>query len=82
MKWLGSITEIYSQQEKYSYHVAQLAMEEGIPLVDIRGAFLAHGHIGELLCEDGTHPNTMGQKVITQAFLEFAERRKKSIDSI
>ncbi len=78
MKWLGSITEIYSQQEKYSNQVAIIATEENVPLIDIRAAFLSHGHIGDLMCEDGTHPNSNGQRIITQAFLSFAEKYQQS----
>lgn len=40
-------------------------------LVDVRGAFLDHGHLEQTLCADGTHPNTLGQGLITQAFQEF-----------
>ena len=50
----------------------QLARETKTPLVDIRGAFLTHGHLPELLCEDGTHPNSAGQAVIGEAFRAFA----------
>lgn len=76
LKWLGSITAIYSQQEKYSRHVEQLAKEENVSLVDIRGAFLDHGHIGTLMCEDGTHPNSKGQEIITEAFSNFFDNRR------
>ena len=70
--WLGSINNIYAHQENYSRAVEQLARETQSPLVDIRGAFLAHGHLDQLLCEDGTHPNSAGQALIGQAFREFA----------
>ena len=71
MQWLGSITTIYSHQESYSHAVEQLAQKENVPLIDIRGAFLQHRKLGELICEDGTHPNSKGQKVITQAIESF-----------
>ena len=73
-RWLGSECNIYAHQERYSRAVEQLAREEHVPLVDIRGAFLGHGHLDTLLCEDGTHPNSAGQALIGQAFREFAER--------
>ena len=69
---LGSLTNIYAHQENYSRAVEQLARETETPLVDIRGAFLAHGHVEGLLCEDGTHPNSAGQALIGQAFRAFA----------
>ena len=44
--------------------------------------FLKERRIEHLLCEDGVHPNTEGQRVITQAFLEFADRFKLSRDGL
>ena len=74
LKWLGDVSAIYRYQESYSEMIEEIAKEADVPLVDLRGAFLRHGNVGELLCEDGTHPNTEGQKIITEAFLEFAEK--------
>ncbi len=71
MKWLGSIKQIYDHQASYSSCVEEIARKESIPLVDIRSAFLIHGNVGSLICEDGTHPNSKGQKVITEAFENF-----------
>jgi lysophospholipase L1-like esterase len=76
LKWLGNVGTIYRQQEKYSRTVEKIALETGAYLVDLRGAFLAHKRIDHLLCADGTHPNTEGQKVITAAFLDFAEKMR------
>jgi lysophospholipase L1-like esterase len=72
LKWLGSVNTIYRVQETYSRMVEKIAFETKTHLVDLRGAFLKHRHIENLLCEDGTHPNTEGQKIITDAFLNFA----------
>jgi len=71
LKWLGSVEAIYRWQENYSRTIEKLAEDTGALLVDIRGAFLKHRKIEPLLCEDGTHPNTAGQKVITQSFFDF-----------
>jgi len=71
LKWLGSVEAIYRWQENYSRTIEKLAEETGALLVDIRGAFLKHRKLEPLLCEDGTHPNTAGQKVITQSFFDF-----------
>ena len=57
----------------------QLARETETPLVDIRGAFLAHGHLGQLLCEDGTHPNSAGQALIGDAFRDFAREHLEPV---
>lgn len=77
LKWLGDIQVIYRWQENYSRTVEKIAAESNTLLVDLRGAFLRHRKLEGLLCEDGTHPNTEGQKVITQAFLEFIESAKR-----
>ncbi|MCL1852381.1 MAG: SGNH/GDSL hydrolase family protein [Peptococcaceae bacterium] len=76
LKWLESVETIYRWQENYSRTVEKIAAETNTLLVDLRGAFLANGRIKRLLCEDGTHPNTEGQKMITQAFLDFIEQSR------
>lgn len=70
-RWMGGVSAVYTHQEHYSRLVEQLAREEQVPLVDLRGAFLEHGCPETLICEDGTHPNSAGQAVITRAFREF-----------
>ena len=74
LKWLGDVNAIYRFQENYSREIEKIALEEDVPVVDLRGAFLRSRQLDHLLCEDGTHPNTEGQKTITAAFLDFAER--------
>lgn len=78
MAWLGGVHNIYAHQENYSRRVERIAREELVPLVDIRGAFLDYGHLEELICDDGTHPNSQGQALITKAFLDFADRYRKA----
>jgi len=73
IKWLGTVESIYRWTENYSRTVENIAAETGALLVDLRGAFLKHRKLEHLLCADGTHPNTEGQRVITQSFLEFIE---------
>lgn len=69
--WLGSACNIYAHQERYSRAVERLAREENAALLDLRGAFLDHVHLEELICQDGTHPNSVGQKLIAQALRDF-----------
>lgn len=71
LRWLGDVGNIYAWQERYSRAVERLAREEQVPLVDVRGAFLEHGHLEQILCADGTHPNSEGQVLITRAFQDF-----------
>jgi lysophospholipase L1-like esterase len=72
LMWLGEVKNIYYHQEKYSKIIEKIALEKQVPLVDLRGEFLKLGNINALLCEDGTHPNTLGQKVIASSFNDFA----------
>ena len=72
LKWLGEITTIYRFQEMYSRTVEKIAADTNCLLVDLRGAFLSHRRIDHLLCADGTHPNSAGQRIITEAFDMFA----------
>ena len=79
LKWLGGVESIYRWQENYSRTVENIARETGALLVDLRGGFLKHRRLHHLLCYDGAHPNTEGQRVITQEFLDFIERVKSTL---
>ena len=72
--WLGEIKNIYYHQELYSKAIEKIALEKQIPIIDLRGAFLKAENMNGLFCEDGTHPNSEGQKVIASSFNEFADR--------
>ena len=72
LSWLGDVGTIYRYQENYSRAVERLALEEGVKLVDLRGAFLASRRIENLFCRDGIHPNAAGQKLIAETFLATA----------
>ena len=73
LEWLDGVNTIYRFQEFYSRTVEEIAGNTGALLVDLRGAFLRERHIGRYLCEDGIHPNTEGQRIITQEFAEFCK---------
>jgi lysophospholipase L1-like esterase len=75
LKWLGSVGQIYKHQEIYSSCVKKIAKSENVLLVDIRAAFLKNENIGNLICVDGTHPNSKGQQIITNAFQDFINER-------
>ena len=74
LKWLGEINNIYRHQESYSKAIEQIATEKQVPVVDLRGAFLKNKNVKTLLCEDGTHPNSAGQRIITASFCDFADK--------
>ena len=71
LKWLDGVNTIYRFQEHYSRTVEEIARNTGALLIDLRGAFLEQTRVGRFLCEDGVHPNTEGQKLITAEFARF-----------
>ena len=71
LRWLEGVNTIYRYQELYSKTVEEIARSTGSLLVDLRGAFLNERYLGRFLCEDGIHPNTAGQRLITQEFERF-----------
>ncbi|MDR2771657.1 MAG: SGNH/GDSL hydrolase family protein [Clostridiales Family XIII bacterium] len=64
LRFLGSVRRIFTWQEKYSGIVRALAEAEGLPLVDLRAAFLSLRDYRAGLCEDGIHPNEAGHNLI------------------
>ena len=71
LRWLEGISAIYCHQELYSRTAEEIARNTGALLVDLRTAFLKERYMGRFLCEDGIHPNTEGQRLITQEFAKF-----------
>ena len=63
--------ELDSLQGSYSDAVATVARSREIPLLDVRSAFMSHGNVSSLMCEDGIHPNARGQKLICDCFESF-----------
>lgn len=78
MRWLKTERAVYDFHEGYSKMNEEIARSENIPLVDLRKYFIAKGSRDKLLCVDGTHPNTNGQQVISQAFFDFAGKLRFS----
>ncbi|MDD2427132.1 MAG: SGNH/GDSL hydrolase family protein [Eubacteriales bacterium] len=65
LDWLGGTTEtIYLWHKSYSDAVEKIACKNGLPLIDLRTAFLKNAETGEYMCEDGIHPNAGGHKLI------------------
>ena len=65
LAWLGDVDAISRWQAKYSDMVRQAAEQEGVAVIDLRGAFLRDGRAREeLLCADGIHPSRSGQSII------------------
>lgn len=67
IKWLGGKIEyIYRWHEMYNMEVCKIANEYGVPLIDIRSAFLGRRDFSTYLCADGIHPNAKGHKLICE----------------
>lgn len=73
LEWLGDTENITHYQENYSRAIEQIAKEKNVPLVDIRGGFLKNRRVEDYICEDGIHPNTKGQQIISETFRKFAD---------
>ena len=71
LRWLGDINVIYRYQELYSHTAEKIAQNTGVLLVDLRSAFLKEKYLGRFICEDGIHPNTEGQRLITRELMKF-----------
>lgn len=73
MEWLGDTENIAHYQENYSREIERIAKEANIPILDIRGDFLKNRRIEDYICEDGIHPNTKGQQIMSGTFKKFAD---------
>lgn len=69
--FLGDVGHIYRHHERYNAAVVMLARKHGLPLIDIRDAFLRDKNCPSLMCEDGIHPCLRGQEVMYGAFIDF-----------
>ncbi len=69
--WLGDVYAIYRYQEQFSHTVERIAMEQNLPLLDMRGAFLKKRQMKELFAVDGIHPSIAGQEVIKTELKKF-----------
>lgn len=75
LSWLGDVNAIYRYHERYSHRIEQLAEKYGLPLVDLRSAFLEKRQMEEYFCEDGIHPNEKGQRLIRDTFSQYLSAR-------
>ena len=71
LKWLGDVQMIYRFQELYSNAISKIAYKTNSLFIDVRSYFLDKHNYEDLLCTDGIHPNSEGQKLITKAMTDF-----------
>jgi len=74
LRFLGDVNMIYRYHETYSNAVAQIAVEERVPLVDVRAYFLDKRSFRDLICQDGLHPSPAGYELIAKAFEDYAAK--------
>ena len=72
LTFLGEVDFIYKWQEMYSAAIEKLAVEEKIPIIDIRSGFLNKEDYSDYLCADGIHPNEKGHLLISGVLQEKA----------
>lgn len=62
ISWLGgSTSHISAGHELYNMTAFKIANQENVRIIDITSDFLADRNYSEYLCEDGIHPNELGQ---------------------
>lgn len=83
LTWLGGDTEgINNWHEKYNLRLFRLALESGVPLIDITSAFLSKKCFRDYMCPDGIHPNEKGHSLIADTVCElFGGRRLDTVQA-
>ena len=79
LRFLGDVEFIYRWHEMYNLAVCRLAIENGIPMIDISSVFLQTGHYQNYICEDGIHPNAQGHRLIEKAIAGYALDSEKKL---
>lgn len=65
LHWLGDLEAISRWQESYSAMVKRAAQKLSCQVLDLRAVFPASGPaLEQYLCQDGIHPNRLGQKLM------------------
>lgn len=73
LRFLGDANQIYRYHELYSLSVTRLALQNNIPCVPVREAFLSRTHSLDLMCLDGIHPNEKGHQLMQQVISEWGQ---------
>lgn len=73
----GDYTVIYRHHEMFNNAVVASCATKNVPVIDIRSPFLDTFDFSSLLCDDGIHPNDLGQQLIFSSVCDFVETRIK-----
>jgi lysophospholipase L1-like esterase len=70
MRWLdGSTNTIMSGHELYNLATMRVAQHTGVQWIDVTTGLLKDHKFRSYLCDDGVHPNELGQKKIAEMIL-------------
>ena len=70
LRWLGGSTNtIMSGHELYNLATMRVAQRTGAQWIDVTSGLLKNNHYRDYLCDDGIHPNEMGQRKMAEAIL-------------
>jgi lysophospholipase L1-like esterase len=70
LRWLGGSTNtIMSGHELYNLATMRVAQRTGVQWIDVTSGLLRDNHFRDYLCDDGIHPNEMGQRKMAEAIM-------------
>lgn len=70
LRWLGGSTNtIMSGHELYNLATMRVAQRTGVQWIDVTSGLLKDNHFRDYLCDDGIHPNEMGQRKMAEAIM-------------
>lgn len=70
LRWLGGSTNtIMSGHELYNLATMRVAQRTGAQWIDVTSGLLKDNHFRDYLCDDGIHPNEMGQRKMAEAIM-------------
>jgi lysophospholipase L1-like esterase len=71
LRWLGGSTNtIMSGHELYNLATMRVAQRTGVQWIDVTSGLLRDNHFRDYLCDDGIHPNEMGQRKMAEAIIQ------------
>ena len=73
LKFLGNVNHIYWWQELYNNEIINMAQQLKVKFIDLRSAFLIQKDFSVFLCDDGIHPNALGQRLIAETIKSYIQ---------
>lgn len=74
MRFLYQTESIEHWNEMYNIAVMKIAAKFGLPMIDVRSAFLSERNFDGLLSEDGIHPSPRGHRTVFEYILPQAKK--------